>query len=468
MARKYWNGFAIVSLVFFIITLLPLGIVAGIGAGSAEYDITQISLDVNGTKVVYIDESATHFINFEIYSGQKINAYLLSQDQFNAWNYTGTPTNSIKEYSSEEQFFYFSGNKGYGVMDNHHMDEDEDENATYTTTHDQSGPQYIIANYLVLINTTDDIVQMDFVHIGINTGLLIASFVLSIINATFLTFLVLHTLFFVLASIFGSSSEKDDKTKTHAYTSYGYTRHTAREQRQETAQTEQKREEKKPSPLKDQPAVVQQKKGQIVYESSGNVVKAKEPKDYGETHRLKGKIDKLWDYAGVAEKILVGIALFWVLIGVTTFNWWMLLAFAAPLILAAYIVGAVREHNRNKIISLIEGYGAVDIVTIEQFIDTSTNNIRTHIWDIIRLGLADIAYDVSNDVVFIPGRASVKIREDKENYQSKPQPEIKNQKEEAEQQESDDKIIYCPFCDTENPSDSKFCIKCGASLHPAK
>ncbi|MCG3223177.1 MAG: zinc-ribbon domain-containing protein [Candidatus Heimdallarchaeota archaeon] len=30
------------------------------------------------------------------------------------------------------------------------------------------------------------------------------------------------------------------------------------------------------------------------------------------------------------------------------------------------------------------------------------------------------------------------------------------------------KEIKCPFCDADNPPDSLFCIKCGASLKPAK
>ncbi len=469
MSRKYWNGFSIVSLVFFIITLLPLGIVGGIGAGTAEYDITQVSLDINGTRVIYISEGETHFINYEVYSNQKIDVYLLSKDQFAAWNETGIPTAYIKNYYAEEQFFFFNGNKGYGIIDHPHMEDEGDENATYTTTHDQGGPQYVLANYLVLINTSDNSVQMDFVHIGINTGLLIASVVLGIINATFLTFLILHTLFFILASIFGSGSKKEDQSeyqKSKVYMSYNQSQGSEREKTYEAAPKHEQK--KKFDTPEDVSVVVQQKKGQIVYESSGNVVKAKEPKDYGEIHQLKGRIEKLWDYAGVAEKILIGIAVFWVLIGVTTFNWWMLLAFAAPLVLIAYIVGAVREHNRNRIISLIEGHGAIDVLTLEKYIEASANNIRNHIWDIIRLGLANVAYDVSNDVVFIPGQVSVKTREKKENYEKGPQHVIEDQQQQKTEKTVDEKIIYCPFCDAENPADSKFCIKCGASLHPAK
>jgi len=85
------------------------------------------------------------------------------------------------------------------------------------------------------------------------------------------------------------------------------------------------------------------------------------------------------------------------------------------------------------------------------------------VWKVINLGIANIAYDLKNDIVFIPG--AVKTNSNSVTVKNVETPRIIETEVKEEIPEGD---LQCAFCDAMNPNDSMFCIKCGASMQPAK
>ena len=95
-----------------------------------------------------------------------------------------------------------------------------------------------------------------------------------------------------------------------------------------------------------------------------------------------------------------------------------------------------------------------------------------NVWKIIRLGLAPIGYDSENAILFdvtkVDPSKKEKLSPAAETIHQQLVAEVDKKEEKKEETVVSGNEIQCPFCDSDNPPDSLFCIKCGASLKPAK
>jgi hypothetical protein len=98
-------------------------------------------------------------------------------------------------------------------------------------------------------------------------------------------------------------------------------------------------------------------------------------------------------------------------------------------------------------------------------------------WKIINLGLAPIGLDTTNNILFDATQVDpTKIQEvspESQKIHDELMSEVAEKDDVKEEKKVEEVVIEgvevkCPFCDSNNPPDSSFCIKCGASLKPAK
>ena len=469
---KYLNGLAVTSIVFIAIATIPLGIVATIGGLNTNYNETTITLDPGNYTILELDSSYYHFIQYYVNAGEdvKVTTYHIENYVNDIYSYIDQ-YNAVKNKKHSEIIF---GN-------------DNNNAAIY------------------LVNENNSTISVYYIMVSIPRGFVISAFIFGVIDGFFLLLLVLHTIGYIIKNILivpitGGASRYDERRgydRSVRRESYYYSRPSKHGEKDKgtPSSTPVSRSEKDISNKIDKtstsakvspatmPQTVDNKMKYIpaIANISENFVVAKSPKTYISKHRLINKVHQQYDQTDINERVLILLSVFFFLIGCFTATFWNI--FAMPIILS--IITAIVMYNsrnrREKLVQIVQGYGAIYVRDLAKILNSPYKVVNQDIWKIINLGLANIAYDVKNDIVFIPGiQNSEQAKKVKHEYATRKatfpthQP-LSTSKKSSEFDEilsvtspAKNKEIICPFCEAKNPGDSSFCIKCGASLKPAK
>ncbi|MHA1868481.1 MAG: hypothetical protein ACTSXD_10600 [Candidatus Heimdallarchaeaceae archaeon] len=467
---KYLNGLAITSIVFIAITTIPLGIVATVGGLNSNYNESTITLDPGNYTILKLDGPYYHFIQYYVNAGEdvKVTTYHIE--------------NYVEDIYQEIDLYNMSKNDKHNEII---FGNDENDAAIY------------------LINNNNFSISVYYIIVSIPRAFVISAFVFGVIDGFFLLLLTLHTLGYIIKNLLivpitGGYSKYDERKrydKKDRYESYYYPK----------ASKQSPKKKGKPSStsismtesnLDTNDRIetstgartvvidsVETKKRYIpaIANISENFIVARSPKTYNNKHRFVNTFHYYYDQTDINERVLILFATFFFLIGCFTGTFWNI--FAMPIIIG--IITAIVFYNsknrREKIVQLVQAYGAIYVRDLAKMVNAPYKIVQRDVWKIINLGLANIAYDIKNDIVFIPGiQNSEQAKKAKHEYSTRRatfpthQP-LSTNKQSTEfdkilsvSSSVDDKEIICPFCEAKNPGDSSFCIKCGASLKPAK
>ncbi|UJG41018.1 MAG: hypothetical protein K9W45_00825 [Candidatus Heimdallarchaeum aukensis] len=469
---KYLNGLAVTSIVFIAIATIPLGIVVTIGGLNTNYNETTITLDPGNYTILELDSSYYHFIQYYVNAGEdvKVTTYHIE--------------NYIEDiYSNIDQYDAVKNKKHSEII----FGNDNNDAAIY------------------LVNENDFTISIYYIMVSIPRAFVISAFIFGVIDGFFLLLLFLHTIGYLIKNIFivpitGGASKYDERKgydRSARRESYYYSRPSKHSEKETSKPSSApvSRAEKDISSSNDKTKPSARVTPSTITEAvdrktryipalaniSENFIVAKSPKTYVSKNKFINKLHYQYDQTDITERVLILLSVFFFLIGCFTATFWNI--FAMPIILA--IITAIVMYNsrnrREKLIQIVQGYGAIYIRDLTKILNSPYKVVHQDIWKIINLGLANIAYDVKNDIVFIPGiQKSEQAKKVKHEYSTRKatfpthQPLSVN-KSSSEFDEilsvsspAKDKEIICPFCEAKNPGDSSFCIKCGASLKPAK
>ncbi|MHA1687332.1 MAG: zinc ribbon domain-containing protein [Candidatus Heimdallarchaeaceae archaeon] len=453
MGRKlvYWNGFAVVMLVFAIIALIPLtGLITSLAVSEGQLNYSELQIPAGESEVISLDSTYTTLVSYYMaHSSPNVSSYLLSADQYSTWNKTlNAPTDFVKQFSSRKLLTVIRSNT---------------------------------SEYFVIYNGGSDSLYVNLLILGAPNEMFVSTVIFSVLFTFFTTMLLLHTVGFILnALIFNpisGSGRYDDRKRSvsqikldahkgelvningkyyYRYTESPTTSNSVSSS-SKTPSTFVSSSETETSTLPSADTMKQlpvKERRPATEAVSLTGVRSKTPPFRPHKYRIVAFLDQVWITAALAEKILVIIALFFLTIGIFTGTWFLYFTMPVVLLGSALIVYHANKTRREKIINIIEANRALYIDEIASHLRSSSEIIRSDVWKIIHLGLADIAYDVSKDIVYAPSLVS-----------SKKPTTASLAKEEMPPALSE---ILCPFCEARNPADSAFCIKCGASLQPVK
>ncbi|MHA1304918.1 MAG: zinc-ribbon domain-containing protein [Candidatus Heimdallarchaeaceae archaeon] len=473
MARrnKYLNGLSITAIVFISITIIPLAIVGGIGFSEGNFNDISTILEPDDTKVIYLNKDNLYFINYYVNAGEDVavSTFILDEYDYGIWNETGIPT-SYQSFSREHAKFLY-------------LDDTQE--------------------YLVLVNENNNSIKVHITMFTMNKGYFNAIIVLGIICSFFVTMLALHTIGYIIQQLiiipisggsrYVETRTSNDKRQDDKYYYY-YPDKKSKTEVVETkpvttektaAKTAKVTEPKTPHPTK-QPTVVTTPvasqyfvpRSPAIANISDTYVRAKAPRTYNYNIKFFRTLRHQYDLTDLPERILGLVALFFFLLGCFTSTVWNIVSMPLILFIIATIIFYVAKNRRDKLILILESHGAIYLRDLSKLLNTSYKVVQNDIWKIISLGLADIAYDMKSDVVFIPGiekseralkarmNAKKEIRKTSLPFTSAPA-QIESKPTDVKKAGKVEDLL-CPFCDAKNPTGSSFCIKCGASLKPAK
>jgi len=455
---KYLNGLAIVSIVFILLSGIPLGILTGIAISSGgTYSSQDTSVAAGTNETIMLDAAGNNRI-FLVYwiSGDTsdFEVYVMTDDDYILWQNTNEsiPTN-IELVSSSEELYRLLPHSGdhYVVIVN------DGSSTLYYTSHFASAP----------------------------IGLIIAGSILAVIFIFFVAIMVLNTIgyfikYLIIWPITGSrySSNGSRSRKLDSYERkkdrYDYQHVSAVQPTSSSTRT----------PSKVTTAAVG--KTTTVTPTRISAPRAKVPaanaidkyivagqaKRYDNKSDILNKINRFWDTTGIPERVLGLIALFFFVLGIVTTSWFLIVVMPVIFIGIAAIVFFANKNTTEKLIRTVESYQAIYLRDAARVLNTSSDLLRMNTWKIIRLGLAPIAFDTENGVIFdvtkIDPSKKEKLSPAAETIHQQLVAEVDKTEEKKEDIVVSSKEIKCPFCDSDNPPDSLFCIKCGASLKPAK
>ncbi|MHA1551934.1 MAG: zinc ribbon domain-containing protein, partial [Candidatus Heimdallarchaeaceae archaeon] len=204
----------------------------------------------------------------------------------------------------------------------------------------------------------------------------------------------------------------------------------------------------------------------------GKYVVAGQTKRYDNKSDFINNITRFWDNTSIPERVLGLIALFFFVLGLVTTSWFLIVVMPIIFLGIASIVFFANKNTTEKLIRTVESYQAIYLRDAARILNTSSDLLRMNTWKIIRLGLAPIAYDAENGIIFdvtkVDPSKKEKLSPAAETIHQQLVAEVDKTEEKKEDKIVSSKEIKCPFCDADNPPDSLFCIKCGASLKPAK
>ena len=453
------NGLVVVAIVFISISIVPVGVLSGVIFSEGGYSMNEIIVGPNSNETIHMKVTGDLMFYYDVSSypvhSSNISIFLLTQTQYTNW------IGSNDTYPSDYEM---------------------------TTTGDLPF-RWIHANsidyYLVVFNADNiDSIGVELHYVTANRAEVIALLSVGIFFSLWITILTLYTVGYLLKvlifiPIFGLRYTNGDSKRRERSYSYEYrTRAPAAPaapaakaapavKAAPAAPAAPARPRAPPAPIPIGPAAEN---------ISSNYVVAGTARQYPEAD-FKRFWAKTWDGSGIAEKVLVILALFFLLTGAVTVTWYVLVVFPITLIGIAIIVYFATRNRREKLIRLVESHGAIYISDAARILRTSTEFIRMDAWKIVNLGLAPLAFDTQNHILFDvtkvdPSKAG-KMSPEAEKIHAELVSEVtkKDKQEKPEEKEVEVVVaeeIKCPFCDSNNPSDSSFCIKCGASLKPAK
>ncbi len=430
-----------------------------------SYSLFQID---NDGQILFAYEKSGDSYDYDI--------YVLSADDYYFWDKENVSTIDDFEY-------HFDSFHAYTFMDEAHS-------STY---------------YAVVFNNANGTLEIQLFVLTTHKAIMITVGVLGIILAFFTAIMVLLTLayfikYLIIWPITGSG-------RTYDYRSNGYDRRD-RDKRERTrdkyyrySPPSEKTVSKKEEAVIVTPAAPATPSRPHLpvrtrhrYESkpllpaleniSPNYVSASGRKEYSTKRpRFMKWVEETWDQTYIAERVLSVIALFFFILGLVVTSWFLIAAMPLTLVGILIIVFFANRNRRDKVIRMVKGNKAIYLRDIARLINTSTEFVRSDAWKIINLGLAPYAFDVERGILFdytqvdpskIKKSKPVVKREPIQEDKPEEKPITTEQKEKAPSKKDFDAVvgpseeILCPFCDAKNPADSSFCIKCGASMKPAK
>lgn len=455
---KYLNGLAIVSIVFILLSGIPLGILTSIAVSTGgSYSSEDAIVDAGSNETIMLDAYGYNRI-FLVYwiSGDTsdFSVYVMTDDDYLLWQNTNEsiPTN-IQLSSSSEDMYRLLPRSG----DHYVYIVNDGSSALYYTSHFASAP----------------------------IGLIIAGSILAVILAFFMVIMVFNTIGYFIKYLIiwpitgaryssnGSSSRKRDsyERKKDRY-DYQYvtavqpTSSSTRTPPKATTAAVTKTKTVTPTPISAPRAKVP------AANAIGNYVVAGQTKRYDNKNDIINKINRYWDYTSIPERVLGLIAIFFLVLGIVTTSWFLIAVMPVTLLGIAFIVFFANRNTIEKLIRTVESYQAIYLRDAARILNTSSDLLKMNTWKIISLGLAPIGFDTENGIIFdvtkVDPSKKEKLSPAAETIHQQLVAEVDKTEEKKEDKVVSTKEIKCPFCDSDNPPDSLFCIKCGASLKPAK
>jgi hypothetical protein len=434
--------------VFVCVTAIPLGILVGLSLNDgAIKDNQYISIDAHDIWI--IDDLSPYDVYGLIYwvdghRDLKVKFFQLDDYQFADWNVTESelPTAYERTYNLHEKSVFI---------------------------HDFRG-------YMVLVNDNEISIDIGYHYIEAD-DLLIPIMILGIIFSLFLTILLLNTLGYFIKGLIiipitgGKALATTDSRRRNGY--YYETKPAAPPAAPKAAT--------KPGapapPAAPKPAakpVVRKPPVPAIDAISQNYVVSDQEKQYTHSKGFFNSVNRVWDQTSIAERVLGIAALFFFLTGLVTVTWYLIVVLPLVLIGIAVVVFFSVRSRREKLVSIVQSHKAIYVTDAARLLNTSSEFIRRDAWKIVRLGLGPIGFDAERNVLFDVTQVDPSVQKDlspaAQTIHTQLVAEVEKKedvKEEVVSQEPT--LIKCPFCEREdNPSDSSFCIGCGASLKPAK
>lgn len=451
MARKglkFLNALAIVSIVFVCVTAIPLGILIGLSLDDGAIHDNQFATveahnyfvleDLSSYKIYVIDYWVESSWNVDI------KFYILDDYDFAAWNVTESelPLNYERTYNLHEKFVFVN---------------------------DQSG-------YIVFVNDNDFDLEIGY-HFIIADDLLIPIMILGIIFSLFLTILILNTLGYFIKGLIiipitgGKALATTDSGRRNGY---------YYEPKPAVPPAAPKAPVKPGAPAPPAPPravkTVTPRKPPVpaINAISQNYVVADQEKQYTHSRGFFNRVNRTWDQTSIAERVLGIVALFFFLTGLVTVTWYLIVVLPLVLIGIAVIVFFSVRNRREKLVSIVQSHKAIYISDAARILNSSSDFVRRDAWKIIKLGLGTIGLDPERSILFDVTQVDPSVQKDlspaSQTIHTQLVAEVEKKEEVKEEVVSQKPtLIKCPFCEREdNPSDSSFCIGCGASLKPAK
>ncbi len=457
---SYLNGLAIVCIVFISLSVVPVGVLAGVAFSEGGYNSHEFDVAPESNYTLFLDIKGDLVFYYDIYDYPHTNEFeiaIVSDTSYYDWNASADPKPApeLVVIGDEDHFRWI---RAFG----------EDK-------------------YFIIYNDDNETtLQVEFYYFTADRAQIIGGLAVGLVFSTFTAILALHTAFYILRvlifiPIFGFRySNGDDRRKGR---SYNYDYRAAPRAPAAPATPAVKAAPATPAapaapavPSIRSTPVVPVRRGPAIQNISKTYVVAGQAKQYPDSD-FKRVVMKTWDATSIAERVLVVIALFFLLTGAVTTTWYILVVFPLTLIGIAIIVYFAGRNRREKLIRLVESNKAVYITEAARILRSASEIIRMDAWKIINLGLAPIGFDTQNHILFDISQIDPSKIQDVSPEAQKIHDELVSEVAEKVDVKEEKKVeevviegveVKCPFCDSNNPPDSSFCIKCGASLKPAK
>ncbi len=329
---------------------------------------------------------------------------------------------------------------------------------------------------MVFVNDGDVDLEIGY-HFIIADDLLIPIMILGIIFSLFLTILVLNTLGYFIKGLIiipitgGKALGTTDSKRRNGY--YYETKPAAPPAAPKAPVKHGA--PAPPAPLKAAKPVTPRKPPvPAINAISQNYVVADQEKQYTHSRGFFNRVNRTWDQTSIAERVLGIVALFFFLTGLVTVTWYLIVVLPLVLIGIAVVVFFSVRSRREKLVSIVQSHKAIYISDAARILNSSSEFVRRDAWKIIKLGIGTIGLDPERGILFDVTQVDPSVKKDlspaSQTIHTQLVAEVEKKEEVKEEVVSQEPtLIKCPFCEREdNPSDSSFCIGCGASLKPAK
>ncbi len=455
---RYLNGLAITSIIFVILTGIPLGVLTSIaittGGTYSDQDIT-VSAGSDAILMLDADYDTRIFLVYWI-SGDTSNfkVYLMTDVENSIWHNTNDsiPPTNIQFSSTSDDMYRM-------------LDSDGD-------------------HYIYIVNNGASELYYTSHYASAKIGLFIAGSILAVIFAFFIVILVLNTIgyfikYLIIWPITGAGrypSNGSSSRKLNSYERkkdrYDYQYITAVQPASSGTKTTTKATTAAVTKTVTPTRISAPRAKVPAANAIGNYIVAGQTKRYDNKSDILNKINRYWDYTSIPERVLGLIAIFFFVLGIVTNSWFLIVVMPVILLGIASIVFFANKNTTEKLIRVVESYQAIYIRDAARILNTSSDLLKMNTWKILKLGIAQIGFDVENGILFDITKVDPSKKE-----KLSPAAETIHQQLVAEVDKTEEKQgvkvvssneIKCPFCDGDNPPDSLFCIKCGASLKPAK
>ena len=456
---KYLNGLVIVSIIFALISGIPLGILSGLAITTGgSYSNQEVNIGANGQDLIMLDadSNARTFLVYWIYgTSPDFEVYIMDHYQYDNWiNSNDTLPQNYDVRSSNDDVYRLLEDRG--------------------------------DHYMLVVNHGSNNLHLSTHYISTLGGFLIASGVLAVIFSFFIIIIILNTIgyfikYLIIWPITGagrSTSYDSDSKKLERYErkkdryDYKYVTSATPSSSRTTATPKTKTEGVAVTKTATSiPSTVPRKRVPAA-NAIGNYVVAGQTKRYDNKSDFVNGFIRAWDHTNIPERVLGILALFFFVLGLVTTSWFLIVVMPITFIGIAVIVFFANRNTTEKLIRTVESYQAIYVRDASRILNTSSELLRMNVWKIIRLGLAPIGYDAENGVLFdvtkVDPSKTEKLTPAAQSIHEQLVAEVDKKEEKKEESVVSAKEIKCPFCDGDNPPDSLFCIKCGASLKPAK